>query len=97
MPSYDFAMSDFVIPSCDFFFQAEVGIRDRTVTGVQTCALPISYNIRHRRAHDGDETRALTERHRVCRDSFEFSRRMNVLRLYGAPAHSQTGQCDTFS
>src|SRR6266516_6160802 len=25
-----------------FFFQAEVGIRDRTVTGVQTCALPIS-------------------------------------------------------
>src|SRR6266516_6208845 len=25
-----------------FFCQAEVGIRDRTVTGVQTCALPIS-------------------------------------------------------
>src|SRR5688572_21360689 len=25
-----------------FFFQAEVGIRDLTVTGVQTCALPIS-------------------------------------------------------
>src|SRR5207248_8713338 len=24
-----------------FFFQAEDGIRDRTVTGVQTCALPI--------------------------------------------------------
>src|SRR5256886_1484117 len=24
-----------------FFFQAEVGIRDLTVTGVQTCALPI--------------------------------------------------------
>src|SRR2546430_5167885 len=29
-----------------FFFQAEDGIRDLTVTGVQTCALPIS----HRRA-----------------------------------------------
>src|SRR5438309_11783160 len=28
-----------------FFFQAEVGIRDGTVTGVQTCALPI-YRIR---------------------------------------------------
>src|SRR5207248_7404339 len=27
--------------SCVFFFQAEDGIRDRTVTGVQTCALPI--------------------------------------------------------
>src|SRR5207248_7632564 len=26
-----------------FFFQAEDGIRDRTVTGVQTCALPILY------------------------------------------------------
>src|SRR5699024_11384782 len=25
-----------------FFFQAEDGIRDRNVTGVQTCALPIS-------------------------------------------------------
>src|SRR5207248_7066713 len=30
-------------PRCKglFFFQAEDGIRDRTVTGVQTCALPI--------------------------------------------------------
>src|SRR5207249_8055512 len=27
-----------------FFFQAEDGIRDRNVTGVQTCALPISKN-----------------------------------------------------
>src|SRR2546430_1038862 len=28
-------------PETDFFFQAEDGIRDLTVTGVQTCALPI--------------------------------------------------------
>src|SRR5690554_7561845 len=27
----------------DFFFQAEDGIRDADVTGVQTCALPISF------------------------------------------------------
>src|SRR2546422_3431486 len=27
---------------CYFFFQAEDGIRDVAVTGVQTCALPIS-------------------------------------------------------
>src|SRR5437773_9930774 len=27
--------------ACFFFFQAEDGIRDRDVTGVQTCALPI--------------------------------------------------------
>src|SRR5699024_12220421 len=33
--------SDMVIFSF-FFFQAEDGIRDRNVTGVQTCALPIS-------------------------------------------------------
>src|SRR5437762_8025622 len=26
-----------------FFFQAEDGIRDTSVTGVQTCALPISF------------------------------------------------------
>src|SRR5437879_12686323 len=31
-----------------FFFQAEDGIRDTSVTGVQTCALPIS--VRSRRA-----------------------------------------------
>src|SRR2546425_4773778 len=29
---------------CFFFFQAEDGIRDKLVTGVQTCALPISLN-----------------------------------------------------
>src|SRR2546425_11143355 len=28
---------------CFFFFQAEDGIRDKLVTGVQTCALPISW------------------------------------------------------
>src|SRR3712207_9240348 len=28
-----------------FFFQAEDGIRDIGVTGVQTCALPISINV----------------------------------------------------
>src|SRR2546430_7770678 len=32
-----------------FFFQAEDGIRDLTVTGVQTCALPISGGGRARR------------------------------------------------
>src|SRR2546427_9319783 len=29
-----------------FFFQAEDGIRDLTVTGVQTCALPICFRLR---------------------------------------------------
>ena len=30
---------------CFFFFQAEDGIRDHCVTGVQTCALPIWSNV----------------------------------------------------
>src|SRR5256885_6896616 len=33
-------IDEFII--CFFFFQAEDGIRDYKVTGVQTCALPIS-------------------------------------------------------
>src|SRR5256886_12668666 len=35
-----------------FFFQAEDGIRDLTVTGVQTCALPISVVAAARAASD---------------------------------------------
>src|SRR5256885_12482240 len=34
--------SGIILISCFFFFQAEDGIRDYKVTGVQTCALPIS-------------------------------------------------------
>src|SRR2546429_817216 len=34
------------ITSLNFFFQAEDGIRDVAVTGVQTCALPI-YTVKH--------------------------------------------------
>ena len=34
-----------------FFFQAEDGIRDRLVTGVQTCALPISVRAKQVNAH----------------------------------------------
>src|SRR5260221_10707714 len=39
-----FFFSSFVLISFFFFFQAEDGIRDHCVTGVQTCALPISKN-----------------------------------------------------
>src|SRR2546430_6405697 len=50
---------------CFFFFQAEDGIRDLTVTGVQTCALPICRacccccrrRLRRRRRHPGREER----------------------------------------
>src|SRR2546430_7711476 len=46
-PPYPFSArhlgpQDLTEPLLFFFFQAEDGIRDLTVTGVQTCALPIS-------------------------------------------------------
>src|SRR2546425_6211938 len=48
--------------SCDFFFfQAEDGIRDKLVTGVQTCALPISLEIPEM-ADDLARARAAVER-----------------------------------
>src|SRR6266436_7312575 len=37
-----FSLEEFVYRIVVFFFQAEDGIRDVAVTGVQTCALPIS-------------------------------------------------------
>src|SRR5574338_344499 len=45
-----------------FFFQAEAGIRDAMVTGVQTCALPIS-----RFGVPDDEVAAVVERSRQSR------------------------------
>src|SRR2546427_6413590 len=45
-----------------FFFQAEDGIRDLTVTGVQTCALPICREIGQRRGNGVDQRRRIEER-----------------------------------
>src|SRR5260370_22806035 len=42
-----------------FFFQAEDGIRDSSVTGVQTCALPI-FRAAFRRQHIGARNSART-------------------------------------
>src|SRR5688572_32994179 len=42
-----------------FFFQAEDGIRDLTVTGVQTCALPIFHFLRLDRQDALDAVRRL--------------------------------------
>src|SRR5690606_39865806 len=39
---YALLLGDDSIFNCFFFFQAEDGIRDFHVTGVQTCAFPIS-------------------------------------------------------
>src|SRR5205085_9729263 len=48
--------------SAYFFFQAEDGIRDLTVTGVQTCALPIYCHLRNSaELHEGAEVIARGE------------------------------------
>src|SRR2546422_11542259 len=55
---------------CVFFFQAEDGIRDVAVTGVQTCALPICPTRtrgRHRRRHASERRNAHATRDRALR------------------------------
>src|SRR5437762_8646470 len=47
-----------------FFFQAEDGIRDTSVTGVQTCALPICHS-----SHDGP--RGVLRGRAVAQDLFD--------------------------
>src|SRR2546430_7201904 len=40
-PAFAYELAVIIRDGIRFFFQAEDGIRDLTVTGVQTCALPI--------------------------------------------------------
>src|SRR3712207_7403283 len=47
-----------------FFFQAEDGIRDIGVTGVQTCALPI-YDEGEQQQRAGDREQARDEQHQA--------------------------------
>src|SRR6266513_3803145 len=63
-----------------FFFQAEDGIRDRNVTGVQTCALPILDTVLRGQVLFGTDwpmlryERALAEIGRAsCRERVEIS------------------------
>src|SRR2546429_2305914 len=48
---------------CFFFFQAEDGIRDVAVTGVQTCALPISPSLSELRAQNAQFSQELDKLH----------------------------------
>src|SRR5256886_4331672 len=82
-----------------FFFQAEDGIRDLTVTGVQTCALPISHPhlaMGHRGIHEERETRLPG----VARGLLAGGRRATRRRRLGqerragqarSPGHAATG------
>src|SRR5690348_8229441 len=75
-----------VLYECFFFFQAEDGIRDGRVTGVQTCALPICRRPRAdaRVARGGD-----SRRRRVPRRRSRAPGRGGG--LVGAPRHGNEG------
>src|SRR6478735_11389326 len=64
-----------------FFFQAEDGIRDYKVTGVQTCALPIYVPDRGRRVFTiGDLTFGIA----ICHEAFRYPEIARSLALAGA-------------
>src|SRR5216683_7063473 len=77
-----------------FFFQAEDGIRDLIVTGVQTCALPISgdeVRARRRRTHGARHRWRHLCRHRAAerRLGSEERRVGKECRSRWSPYHSQ--------
>src|SRR5207244_9848254 len=61
-----------------FFFQAEDGIRDDLVTGVQTCALPISLET----YVEQPDNATLLER--CAKDLHQVQGVLRVLEIYGA-------------
>src|SRR5256885_6682461 len=70
-----------------FFFQAEDGIRDYKVTGVQTCALPIfpqSRTLAHLPNGPTDEPAALTQTHfHAAADRGDHRLRCRALGIHG--------------
>src|SRR6267143_6071009 len=70
-----------------FFFQAEDGIRDGTVTGVQTCALPISAGSAAACLHAGPARRAGAATAASDRAS-HHRRAVGALRSGGSPARA---------
>src|SRR5260370_13555106 len=59
--TYTYILLQSLIGIIFFFFQAEDGIRDSSVTGVQTCALPISR--RDKRSPSAGPERAYLQSH----------------------------------
>src|SRR5205823_11026920 len=69
-----------------FFFQAEDGIRDKLVTGVQTCALPISESGSHSGGRDRSG-RAAPRSRRPCAARSEERRVGKECRSRWSPWH----------
>src|SRR5260221_8913689 len=73
-----------------FFFQAEDGIRDHCVTGVQTCALPIYVDEQLRVARMEANGRFVEHVERAHKMRAERSGEMNPLRFSAGKRGSQT-------
>src|SRR5260370_13838910 len=84
------------VMSSFFFFQAEDGIRDSSVTGVQTCALPILDSTGEPRAvFDGDGAQRFQERKAVPASGRQDGRAAQPGELDGNrsdPAGSEIGR-----
>src|SRR2546430_9765711 len=72
-----------------FFFQAEDGIRDLTVTGVQTCALPIW--LRHVRVHPRGDAALAIALHGMSRERDDRQTAAGAL-LPGANTGGRSGE-----
>src|SRR5690606_41911503 len=79
----------------NFFFQAEDGIRAFHVTGVQTCALPISRALRHERDGGSVRGRAPDPRHRLGRGRSEERRVGKECRARRSPNKQTTKNNNT--
>src|SRR5207245_8750212 len=71
-----------------FFFQAEDGIRDATVTGVQTCALPIYTRSSRFSGSGGIHVAAVTAEEGFVRPRFSLFIALIAVTLVGASSAS---------
>src|SRR5699024_11762732 len=76
------------------FFQAEDGIRDRNVTGVQTCALPISPATRSFRATEPGRDRDRSPRGKIVEPA--LSSRRFLWRAPGSVFQKAFGRLDAY-
>src|SRR6266536_6215394 len=78
---------------CAFFFQAEVGIRAPLVTGVQTCALPISLGSRLVSTHElpaGEAAKSLSACERLWNE-LDLDRGGTIVALGGGCTTDSAG------
>src|SRR5262249_59453804 len=71
-----------------FFFQAEDGIRDWSVTGVQTCALPISFYFQRGGLDERAGLEEIERREQCKRDDADAVRQVGIALKGGGQRHA---------